>query len=73
MANPHVMVQMGTQYQLKLNVYLAVKNNQLLKSFFIEGNLTGPKYLRLLQEQLSPALRAMEEDVSEFDLIEIFY
>ncbi|KAG8324030.1 hypothetical protein J6590_102092 [Homalodisca vitripennis] len=48
-----------TQYPLKVNVWLGVIGTQLVGPFFIEGNLSAISYQRLLENEITPALRNM--------------
>ncbi|XP_046420134.1 uncharacterized protein LOC124179605 [Neodiprion fabricii] len=63
--NPRLFIQAGTQYPLKLNVWLGAIGNRLIGPFFIDGNLNGEKYLWLLRERIVPALRLIEEEIGE--------
>lgn len=57
--NPHWMREAHTQYPLKVNVWLGVIGTQLVGPFFIEGNLNAISYQRLLENEITPALRNM--------------
>ena len=57
--NPHWMIETHTQTPQKLNVWAGICGDQIIRSFFIDGNLTGDRYLQLLQEQIIPSCRAL--------------
>ena len=57
--NPHWMLEAHTQYPQKLNVWAGIINNTLIGPFFIEGNLNGEIYLRMLRDQIIPAIQAI--------------
>lgn len=42
--NPHWIRENKTQYPEKLNVWAGIFNDRIVRPFFIEGNLNGPKY-----------------------------
>lgn len=69
--HPHEQVESQTQWPEKINIWVGLIRNQLLGPFYIDGNLNGDKYLRLLREQIVPALRAIEGDVGTFELWKI--
>lgn len=50
-----------TQYPKKLNVWAGVIGNHIVGPFFIDGNLNGDRYLHLLQHEIVPALRQLED------------
>lgn len=45
-----------TQYPQKVNVWAGIVDGHIIGPFFIEGTLTGPRYLQLLQDRIIPAL-----------------
>lgn len=55
--NPHKHYSYRTQYPQKLNVWSGILGDNIIGPFFIEGNLNGPKYLDMLQNEIVPALR----------------
>lgn len=57
--NPHWMMEARTQYPEKLNVWAGIVGNRILGPYFIEGTLTGVKYLELLRDHLVPALSVL--------------
>ena len=57
--NPQWMIETHTQTPQKLNVWAGICGDQIIGPFFIDGNLTGDRYLQLLQEQIIPSCRAL--------------
>jgi len=55
--NPYWMEQLHTQYPQKLNVWCGIIGHHIVGPFFINGNLTSPRYLELLQQRVIPRLR----------------
>lgn len=55
--NLHRFFTLRTQYPQKVNVWGGMLGDNMIGPFFIEGTLTGPKYLRLLQQQIVPEVR----------------
>lgn len=55
-SNPRIYRETHTQYPQKLNVWCGVFGNHIVGPFFIDGNLDGDMYLRLLQESINPEL-----------------
>lgn len=55
--NLHRFYTFGTQYPQKVNVWGGMLGENMIGPFFIEGNLTGSKYLDLLQQQIVPEIR----------------
>jgi len=56
--NPHATAERNFQQRFSVNVWCAVKDDQLIGPFILEGRLTGEAYFRFLQEELS---RLMED------------
>lgn len=54
--NPHWKMEAHTQYPEKVNVWAAIVGDRILGPYFIDGSLTGVKYLELLRDHLVPAL-----------------
>lgn len=54
--NPHWMMEAHTQFPQKLNVWAGIVGDRIVGPFFIEGSLTGPKYLDLLSNHVVPTL-----------------
>lgn len=54
--NPRWVEEAHTQYPEKLNVWAGIFNNRVIGPFFIDGSLTGQKYLDLLQNDIIPAI-----------------
>lgn len=60
--NPHVYVASHTQYRQSVNVWAGIFKDTILGPFFIDGTLTGEKYLDLLITDVCPALAELAED-----------
>ena len=54
--NLHWMVEEDTQTQQKVNVWCGIVGTNVKGPFFINGNLTGPFYLEILQTEIVPAI-----------------
>lgn len=54
--NPRVFREEHTQYPEKRNVWAGILGNEIIGPFFIDGNLTGPKYMELLINYIVPAM-----------------
>lgn len=54
--NPHWVQEAHTQHPQKLNVWAGIYNNRIVGPFFLQENLTGERYLQLLDTQVIPAL-----------------
>lgn len=63
--NKHLSIPSKSQYPEKLNVWAGILNNSILGPFFIEGTLTSDKYLRLLERDVFPAVRALNVNWDE--------
>jgi len=57
--NPHLTYNARTQYPQKLNVWAGLLGEHKIGPFFIDGNLTGEKYLNLLQNRIIPRLHEL--------------
>ncbi len=57
--NPYEILETHTQYPQKLNVWAGIFRNRIIGPFFIDGNLTGEKYLAMLQDQIIPAVQEL--------------
>ena len=57
--NKHLSIAVRTQRPQKHNVWTGVVGDYIIGPFFIDGNLTGDKYLELLQNQIIPTLRLL--------------
>lgn len=55
--NQHRTLSLRTQYPRKLNVWAGIIGDHIIGPFFIDGNLTGIKYLNLLQHHVIPTLQ----------------
>lgn len=66
--NPHVGRETHTQFPEKLNVWCGILGNHIIGPFFIEGNLTGPLYLQLLEDAIVPKIvEIIENSVEDYD------
>lgn len=63
--NPHWIQEAHTQHPQKINVWAGIFRGSIIGPFFIDGTLNGLKYLELLRNDVIPALRNGEEEVSE--------
>lgn len=61
--NPHVYVNTHTQYRQQVNVWAGILGNNIIGPFFIEGRLTGERYLQLLMENICPNIDAVADDM----------
>lgn len=59
------MKELHTQHRQKLNVWEGLLGNHIIGPFFIDGSLTGPKYKRLLENQVLPRLRELNVNIQE--------
>lgn len=66
--NPHWTMEANTQFPQKLNVWSGIVNNRILGPFFIDGSLTGAKYLEMLRDHLVPSLAALYPDANDPDV-----
>lgn len=57
--NLHKFYELRTQYPQKLNVWAGILGEHVIGPFFINGNLTGQKYLDLLQQQIVPRIQEL--------------
>lgn len=66
--NPHLYRQVHTQRPQKLNVWAGILGDHIIGPFFIDDNLTGEKYLDVLENRIIPCInRAIEEDMNLFE------
>lgn len=61
-ANPHWMVEAHTQHPQKVNVWAGLLGDSVVGPFFIDGNLTGGKYLEMLQGNIVPAINGIVQN-----------
>jgi hypothetical protein len=54
--NQHLFNATNNQNQARLNVWAGLINQKIIGPFYIDGNLTGEKYLTLLETKIIPAL-----------------
>lgn len=59
--NPHWIQEAHTQHHQKINVWIGIFRNRIIGPFFIDGTLTGQKYLELLRRQIVPAIEQNRE------------
>lgn len=61
--NQHRQLNLRTQYPEKLNVWAGIYGNNIIGPFFINRNLNGETYLNLLQNEIVPAIRAINPNL----------
>jgi hypothetical protein len=61
--NPRNVYAARTQYPGRVNVWAGILNGTILGPIFIDGNLTGPKYLDLLETEISAKLADVDNGV----------
>lgn len=66
--NPHWMMEAHTQFPEKVNVWAGIVGDRIVGPFFIDGSLTGPKYLELLRDHLIPALAVLYPNNADPDI-----
>jgi Transposase. len=54
--NPNWATEAHTQYPQSVNVWAGIVNDRIIGPYFIDGNLTGERYLAFLRNQLLPYL-----------------
>ena len=55
-SNPHWMTDSKCQNAPKVNTWAGIYNDTVIGPFFIEGNITGDKYLEMMINEVGPAL-----------------
>ena len=73
--NPHIYREGNTQFPQKLNIWAGILGNHI-SPLFIEGNLTGPPYLDIIENTLALEhliLECVEENIEEFGDMEITF
>ncbi|MBZ5796646.1 hypothetical protein K8353_42015, partial [Burkholderia contaminans] len=66
----HWMMEANTQCPEKVNVWTGIINSQIIGPYFVDGTLTGARYLDFLQNFLVPELRMLfpdDENHNEID------
>lgn len=63
--NPHRLAITRTQYPEKVNVWVGILGNDFVGPIFIDGNLTGEKFLDLLRNEIIPRLLAMGKQLKD--------
>lgn len=58
---PTMTFDVNQQYQASINVWAGMIGTHIIGPFFIEGNINTDRYLQLLQEEVVPAIRRVEE------------
>lgn len=61
-AHPRIFHEVHTQNPQKLNVWCGIFGDRIVGPFFIDGNLTGETYLRLLEDHIDPMLTDIIEN-----------
>lgn len=59
------MIEEHTQYLEKVYVWRGIVEDDIIGSFFIDGNLNGDNYLRLFQNNVVPPLTNLYPDLAE--------
>lgn len=59
-SRPTDVLEVHTQYQVKINVWAGMYGTNIIGPFFYEESLTGDKYLQMLQQQIIPAIEAVQ-------------
>lgn len=54
--NQHWFIEHKTQYQQKVNVWAGIIHNRIIGPYYLDGILTGPRYLLFLQTEVIPRL-----------------
>lgn len=67
--NPHWMREHHTQFPHKINVWAGILGQQIIGPFILVENLTGPRYLQLLRNNVIPALVAVAPNPCKFRCI----
>lgn len=62
--NPNWYEELHTQFPEKVNVWAGLFSGHVIGPFFIEGNLTGDRYLQLLREEIVPAINNLTADIN---------
>jgi hypothetical protein len=57
-ANPRWLEENRTQYARKVSIWVGMIGKKIIGPFYLEGNLDGNGYLRLLREKVIPAVNA---------------
>jgi hypothetical protein len=66
--NPHWMQEIHSQYPQKVDVCAGMIDDRILDPFPFANNLTGNRYLQLLQLESMPALAALFPNANNPDL-----
>ena len=59
-SNPHVTLEVHTQFPEKLNVWCGILDGNVIGPFFIRGTLTSVGYLELLQNEIIPKIKEIK-------------
>lgn len=62
--NPNWYEELHTQFPQKINVWAGLFAGHVIGPFFIDGNLTGQRYLQLLQQEIVPAINNLSPDIN---------
>lgn len=65
--NPNLMREEHCQYPEKLNVWLGIYGDHVIGPIFIDGNLTGEKYLDMLENIIDPTITHLLENDDMLD------
>lgn len=62
--NPHEFYESRSQFPRKLNVWAGIFRSKIVGPFFFDGNLDGPKYLEMLEQQIVPRIREISVETN---------
>lgn len=60
--NPRIFHEVHTQHPLKLNVWAGIFGDRMIGPIFLDGNLTGERYLEVLEDLVQPLLLDIVEN-----------
>ena len=63
--NPRNVLHTRTQYPQKINVWVGLLGHHIIGPFFLQENLTGGRFLQLLQEEIAPAVTEVTREDQE--------
>lgn len=71
--NPHVFHEVHTQTPQKLNVWAGIFGDRIIGPIFIDGNLTGERYLEILEDMVYPILVDIVENDDRYSEAHLFF
>lgn len=66
--NPHWIRENHTQWPQKLNVWAGIIGEQIIGPIFLQGSLTGERYLEMLRDDIVPALAVLYPNGEDPDI-----